>query len=49
MDDAQVAIELDEKNLRAHFLMGQALGMIARNKKDLEKLETAIIRMTKGK
>jgi hypothetical protein len=40
---------LDEKNLRAHLLLGQALGMIARNQRDLQKLETAIKRMTKGR
>lgn len=49
IEDSQIAIELDEKNLRAHLLLGQALGMIARNQKDLQKLDTAIKRMTKGR
>ena len=48
IEDSQTAIELDEKNLKAHLLLGQALGMVARNQRDVGKLDTALKRMTKG-
>lgn len=48
LEDAQRAIELDTKNIKAHLLMGECLCMLAKREKEYTKIDTAITRMTKG-
>lgn len=48
LEDAQRAIELDTKNIKAHLLMGECLCMQAKREKEYTKIDTAITRMTKG-
>jgi len=46
--DAVYAIELDDKNIKAHLLCGQSLVELGKNQKGTENIETAISKMTKG-
>jgi len=48
LEDAQRAIEQDNKNIKAHLLMGECLCMLAMREKEYAKIDTAITRMTKG-
>ena len=48
LEDSQRAIELDNKNIKAHLLMGECLCMQAKREKEYNKIDTAITRMTKG-
>lgn len=47
--DAVHAVELDDKNIKAHLLCGQTLIELGKNEKGTENIETAISKMTKGK
>lgn len=44
-----MALELDDKNIKAHLLAGQNLCMIAKEKNSSEKIDTGIQRILKGK
>ena len=46
--DAVHAIELDDKNIKAHLLCGQTLVEIGKNQKGTDIIESAINKMTKG-
>ena len=46
--DSVYAIELDDKNIKAHLLCGQTLVEIGKNQKGTETIESAINKMTKG-
>ena len=46
--DSIQAIELDDKNIKAHLLCGQTLVELGKNQKGTENIETAISKMTKG-
>lgn len=48
MEDAQDAIELDESNIKAHLLLGVSLCELARETRDMNKIETSIKRMKKS-
>ena len=48
LDDSQNAIELDENNIKAHFILGISLCELSRETRDSKKLETSIKRMTKA-
>lgn len=49
LSDAQQAVELDQNNLKAHFLIGEALCNLGKSSKDAKKIDTAITRMSKGR
>lgn len=46
--DAVHAVELDDKNIKAHLLCGQTLIELGKNEKGTESIENAISKMTKG-
>ncbi len=46
--DSIQAIELDDKNIKAHLLCGQTLVEMGKNQKGTENIESAISKMTKG-
>ena len=46
-DDAKMAIELDDTNIKAHLICGQMLAEMAKNENGTEKLDNALNRMTK--
>jgi hypothetical protein len=45
--DAERAVTLDEKNIKAYFLMGETLAEIAVHSKDRGKIEHAIEQLRK--
>ena len=47
--DAEFAIEIDEKTIKAHFIIGKCLCEIGRRLKDSKKIDTAIKRYKKAK
>ncbi len=47
--DAERAVALDEKNIKAYFLMGETLAEIAVHSKDRGKIEHAIEQLRKCK
>jgi hypothetical protein len=47
--DAEQAVKLDDKNIKAYFLMGDTLVEIAVNSKDKAKIEMAIEQLRKCK
>lgn len=48
MKDAQAAIELDEKNIKAHLISGQLLAEVGKNDENTKRIESAVTRMTKA-
>ena len=48
IEDAQDAIELDEGNIKAHLTLGICLCELARETRDLNKVETSVKRMKKA-
>lgn len=48
MKDAQTAIELDEKNIKAHLISGQLLAEVGKNDENTRRIESAVTRMTKA-
>lgn len=48
LDDAQNAIELEESNIKAHLTLGICLCELARETRDINKVETSIKRMKKA-
>ena len=47
--DAEKAVELDDKNIKAYFLMGETLVELAFHSKDKVKIEMAIEKLKKCK
>lgn len=47
VEDAQKAVELDIKNIKAHLILGECLCMIAKDTLDVRKIDTALTRMSK--
>jgi len=47
-DDAKLAIELDDKNIKAHLLCGQMLAEMGKNEPGTEKLDHSLNRMIKA-
>ena len=47
-ENACHAVELDETNIKGHLLCGQILAEMAKTDSGIDKLNTALIRMTKA-
>jgi len=47
-EDAKVAIELDDKNIKGYLLCGQILAEMGKTEEGFDKLNRAVSRMTKG-
>ena len=47
-EDARHAIELDEANIKGYLLCGLTLAEMAKTDSGIEKLNTALVRMTKA-
>jgi len=47
-DDAKHAVELDDKNIKAHLICGQMLAELGKSEPGLEKINTALNRMIKA-
>jgi len=43
------AVELDDKNIKAHKLVGQTLAELGKNERDSKKLRNALKKIKKGK
>ena len=48
LKDAIQAIELDDKNIKAHLLCGQVMAQIGKKDSSLNNIHTAIVRLTKA-
>ncbi|CAD8079159.1 unnamed protein product [Paramecium sonneborni] len=48
-DDATEAVQLNEKNIKAHMLVGQSICMLAKYKLDSSKIDIAIVRILKAR
>ena len=47
-EDSRHAIELDEANIKGYLLCGQTLAEMAKTDSEMDKLNTALVRMTKA-
>jgi len=47
-EDAKIAVELDDKNIKGHFLCGQILAEMGKVEPGFDKLNKALSRMTKA-
>lgn len=47
-EDAVQAVELDEKNIKGHLLVGQTLAELGKQEEGVEKFQLAIKRMTRA-
>lgn len=48
LKDIQTAIDLDDQNIKAYLIQGQLLAELGKNEQKNDKVELAIVKMTKA-